>query len=164
MIFIAALLLQETLLTVGFGNGTSFTGTNIHSYVATQGTIYPTKIFGGFYRFSLSNPKFFVKAPFSIDKIEHLHIVGGSFRFKKNKIQPWIEPGIALYREKVAVYLFENEVYKEKQGRTAFALSAGVNLGVAGRLNFIPSIRVVGGRRPFWQADAGVGWKFGRVK
>src|SRR3989344_2344427 len=113
------LFLQEVFVGVGAVGGTSFTDTKIHPHVSAQATVYPLKNFGAFYRFSLSNPKFNIKSPFSIDKGEHLHILGASVRFSRGRVQPWVEPGVAWYRESVKIFLFEDEIFKEKQGRTA---------------------------------------------
>ena len=162
------LVLQELFVEVGAGGGTSFTDTRIHPHISAQATVYPLKNFGAFYRFSLSNPNFLIKPPFSIDKAERLHVLGSSIRFANGNIQPWIEPGVAWYRERVRVSLFNDIIFEEIQGRTAVSLSGGVNIQMPWRklrrLYFVPAGRIVGGRRPFWEADAGFAWRFGGPK
>jgi len=90
-----------------------------------------------------------------------MHIAGGSIRFAKGNVQPFLEPGIAWYRESVNIRLFGNNILNEKQGRIAGAVSGGISARVWKNLYFVPAARVVGGKRPLWQSDLNFSWRFG---
>lgn len=154
------LVLQELFVGVGAGGGTSFTDTRVHPHVMAQATFYPSTNVGMFYRFSWSNPVFSIKQPFSFKKDEQLHIAGGAIRFSKGKVQPFLEPGIAWYKESVNIKLFGNDILNENQERIAGAVSGGVSMHWK-NLYFIPAVRVVGGKRPLWQSDISFSWRFG---
>lgn len=158
------LVFQGVFVGASAGGGTSFTDTRIHPHVAAQVTAYPFKNFGAFYRFSLSNPKFQIKPPFSLEKGEHMHVLGISVKFLNGNVQPFLEPGVAFYRERVNIKLFGEDELDEKQGRTAEAVGGGIYARVWKNLYVRPSGWLVGGRRPLWQADVGLYFEFGGSK
>ena len=155
-------LQRDVFVGGGIERGTSFTDTRvlIGKSFGVKAYPFPIKKLGFLYHYQFTKPNISVPDPFTIAKSQHTHFVAPVFRFSALRVQPWIAPGVIMYREKTKISVLGEEVFKEIDKKIAFSVSAGTDFNLWKRMYAEPTISLSLVKRPAWQTGLHFYWRF----